>query len=181
MNNDRLKKQKNFLSYQPFLETFFVNYLTENGASEKTKANYRTDLRHFLMWMQVTIIRTNSVADDSHVGYLSIISTDMLANYKHFLLEKNIPVGTINRRLSSLRSFIKCCKTNGWISSNTVIEIQNVNQNYEGNNHKQNTWFLKLAEWEKQLERQGASKSTIKNYIRDVEVFLHWIHSNPKQ
>ncbi len=180
MSNELAKTHKNFLIYQPFLEKSFVMYLTENGASVKTKANYRTDLRHFFMWMQLSVIKSSSIVADSHVGYLSIISSDLLAAYRQFLLEKNIPVGTINRRLSTLRSFLRCCKKNGWINSNAQIEIFNVKTSKTNGITDSETWFSRLVQWERQLEKQGASKSTVKNYMRDVESFLHWFHAKNK-
>lgn len=176
MKNNQAGINKNFLLYQPLLERTFVVYLTDNGASEKTKANYRTDLRHFLLWMQATIRDGTPVPAESHLGFLSIISSELLANYRRYLLDHNIPVRTINRRMSSLRSFLKCCKIQGWINSNAQIEITNIQKDQKTKDSTTDTWFDHLALWGKQLEQQGASKSTIKNYTNDVESFLRWFH-----
>jgi len=161
----------NALDYQSFLEQHFVAFLTEQGASEKTRNNYRSDLRHFLAWTTLTIASRRFQRPSSHQELLGSISPDLLQNYKFYLIKNNVPTATINRRLSTIRMFFRCCLSYGWTANNPTVTITNIAHAP----HPQDQTKQILAQWKKDLDQQGASKSTIKNYVTDVRKFLEFV------
>ena len=161
----------NALDYQAILEHAFIDFLTADGASEKTRNNYRSDLRHFMGWTIFTIISRGFPTPQTHLDFIKLINADLLMNYKLYLLDNKIPAATINRRLSAIRMFFRCCLSYGWTANNPTITITNV----AGVPHPQENKMQQiLAHWRKDLEQDGASKSTIKNYLTDVRKFLEW-------
>lgn len=163
----------NVLDYQAILEHTFIDFLTAGGASEKTRNNYRSDLRHFIGWTMLTIVSRNYPTPQTHVDFVQLISADLLQNYKLYLLENRIPAATINRRLSTIRMFIRAAIEEGWIVQNPALTLSNVAE------PKHDTIRDILTHWQHDLEAEGASKSTIKNYLTDVRKFLEW-NSHPQ-
>ncbi len=161
----------NALNYQVILEQSFIEFLTGQGASEKTRNNYRSDLRHFVGWTMLTIISTGLPNPTTHLDFVHLISPDLLHNYKLYMVENTIPTATINRRLSTIRMFFRCCLTHGWITHSPAETLINIRDD-----HKNNAPLSAiLTHWKQDLEKEGASKSTIKNYLTDVRKFLEWI------
>jgi len=162
----------NALDYQAFLEKHFVVFLTEQGASEKTRNNYRSDLRHFLAWITLTIASRRLPMPSSHQELLGSISPDLLQNYKFYLVKNNVSAATINRRLSTIRMFFRCCLSYGWTANNPTVTMSNIVNTIHPQNNPMNQI---LSHWKKDLEQEGASKSTIKNYVIDVRKFLEFV------
>ncbi len=160
----------NVLDYQAILEHAFIDFLTADGASEKTRNNYRSDLRHFIGWTMLTIVSRGYPTPQTHIDFVQLITADLLANYKLYLLENRIPTATINRRLSTLRIFIRAAMDFGWLNQNPTLTIGNV----AGVQKQDDAMGEILAQWKADLEHEGASKSTIKNYLIDVRKFLEW-------
>lgn len=101
--------------YQAFMERIFLGYLLEQGASEKTRRNYRTDVRHFFGWMEA-----------SRVHSLVAVNHETLEAYKRSHTDAHVPISTLNRRLSALRMFFRCAMKEGWITENPMDAVPNI-------------------------------------------------------
>lgn len=171
-----MRKIKNIISsniahYQSILEIHFVSYLEHVGSSVKTQKNYRSDLNHFFSWIMNSSFKNTLEYTSSIEQFVSLMGQDVLAGYRNFLLTSGTPTSTINRRLSSIRIFFECCKHYGWLSDNPAKSLLNV-QNPSSHQDKK---ISLLTQFAKELESEGASQKTIKNYVSDVKQFLFWL------
>lgn len=114
--------------FQPLFETTFEEYLLHQGASPITRKNYRADLGQFLGWTNEVIASTAPTALDSHQSFLRTISPELLERYKREQSINKTPVATINRRLSTVRAFMKCAGLQGWITQNPAEGLLNVKE-----------------------------------------------------
>ncbi len=141
-------------------------------------ANYISDLRHFFGWIVLTIknseLPINFSPDDYQQIFSQFLTKEIIAEYTAYLKENFIPLGTINRRLSTLRKFCAFCISQGWLKANPAKQIANISRTntrvdvmpiaHEQN--KDSTAFLEyLSKYEPDLSR-------IKLIISDVEEFL---------
>jgi site-specific recombinase XerD len=148
----------------------FSNYLTQEGASEKTKKNYIADLLDFLSWFEKnehinhegtnkTPIFLHTVTDQTVYKYISALETT-----------KKTP-STINRRLSSLRVFFRACCQLGFTKINPTDGIHNIeNTVTTGGEHKQ-----VLDIWHVHLSQKGLNRYSIQNHVNVVNEFLEWM------
>lgn len=163
----------NLASYQAIFENALIDFLKQEGTSEKTLKNYRSDLRHFLSWSVLTIQSNTGHLPQSHLEFTTLITPHLLESYKHFLAENKIPIATINRRLSTMRIFCRACIARGWLSYNPATKLQNLTPVKPPKNEIEEV----LRIFRNDLERDGASKVTIKNYASDVKQFLLWLQN----
>ncbi len=170
MRNNCGGNLSNVPDYQAILEHSFIDFLTAGGASEKTRNNYRSDLRHFVGWTMLTIISRGLPNPQTHVDFVNLLTPELLASYKLYLMDNQIPVATINRRLSTIRIFSKAAMHFGWTNQNPTASLTNL----VGVQKTFNSFDEIILHWKQDLEQQGASKSTIKNYLTDVRKFLEW-------
>lgn len=135
----------------------FQEYLKQKGVCQKTLRNYRSDLNHFLEWSNTDNI-------------LPHFNSFLVANYKGHHLENRVPESTTNRRLSTLRNFARFLVAQGYIGSDPTQIVSNVKKdtNWEQKNQKL------LEDFKKHLEKEGVSKTTLKNYLSDTRQFLAW-------
>ncbi len=112
--------------YQELLLTAFEDFLVRDGASEKTRKNYKSDLRHFLAWLQNSgeAITRESIASEKEL--LSLVSAERLEKYKQTQLLSKVPAATINRRLSALRIFFRFANLQGWVTDDPIRGILNI-------------------------------------------------------
>lgn len=136
--------------YLDDIEMSFVVFLQKDGASVKTRKNYKSDVRHFLRWFNRPI--------------KSITPTHINEYKKYF--SSNTPQATLNRRLSTMRTFFSFCLESGLIATNPSRTITNVSKPF-------NTKTL-LEDFAYDLQNEGASKATVKNYVSDVRQFFAW-------
>src|SRR5258706_9890984 len=98
----------NLSDYQDFIERTFLGFLLEQGASEITRKNYRTDLKHFFSWI-LGIFQDEKNANPQKAKELVVFTTpEKLDSYKRSQILAHVPNATINRRLSAIRMFFKC-------------------------------------------------------------------------
>lgn len=164
----------NLANYQAFLETEFSEFLNQQGAAAKTRKNYRTDLRHFFSWTILTIQSSQNHLVTSPSDFLFLLTPRFLENYRRFLIVNRISRNTINRRLSTIRAFIRCCLQRGWLKDNPTLMLQNL----PGVKSPTNPWQEILELFVADLRRSGASKGTIKNYSSDVKRFFTWLQNH---
>lgn len=167
----------NVAYYQSILESSFLIFLQKQGASKKTLDNYRTDLKHFTLWAIDTILQAHGAIPPTHYAFLGHISADFLERYKAYLTSRETPSSTTNRRLSTIRMFLCCCLAHGWIQTNPSDDVRNIRTTKKPDAQSGSDNLLSL--WSADLVRDGASKSTVKNYTNDVKKFLEWLAQQP--
>lgn len=94
---------------------FFINSLSLNGFSPHTQKQYRIDGNQFLLFAEELEINTVS----------ECLELNNIEKYKMKLLELYRSKQTINRKLSSLRSFISFSSKRGWIKEDfsSLVEL----------------------------------------------------------
>jgi len=102
------------------VEANFKEYLESSSYSRTSVNNYLADFRTFLSWY---IMKLKSQQLEFNIKYLT---TPTLELYRDYLLAKNVPVKTINRHFSSLRTFIKLCIQENWIENNPLTLSKNI-------------------------------------------------------
>lgn len=102
------------------IEADFKNYLLSNKFSRTSINNYLADLRHFISWLLMTLKSQGLVFEAKHLNSKAFIL------YRKSLENDNLPVKSINRRLSSLRTFIRFCIGQGWMNDNPLSSVNNI-------------------------------------------------------
>ena len=152
------------------LEMLFTDFLQQAGSSEKTRKNYKSDANHFLGWF-IFKLESADRLPHSHIEFVQRITPRFVEQYKTFLLVNNIPTATINRRLSTIRSFFHFCQTQQWISDSPAKNLATVRSKKLEQSRSQEDILSSFA---RDLKMEGASRATIKNYVSDVRLFLRW-------
>lgn len=156
------------------LSNSFKAYLKVKGASQNTVKNYLVDLNHFLAWLELTLRGQNIALDRSLPELFSrYFEPNYLAKYKNYLVQNQLPVATVNRRLSTLRTFGGFCLSQAWIKENPAKKLTNVGLEQKTVDSRQKTKILE--EFRSSLENEKASPMTIKNYLADIKNFLTWV------
>jgi site-specific recombinase XerD len=170
--------ESNAALYQSKIELDFSEYLTTKKISEKTITNYKSDLHHFLSWFTDFCEKQQAPTTYTVAEFIKLISPAILEEYKNEQLNAQNSPSTINRRLSTLRMFFKSCIEAKLIESDPSEEI--VNLNIYTFTKKESFTNLSdiLNAYSLALKKDGASASTIKNYVGDVEDFLKWLTTN---
>jgi site-specific recombinase XerD len=145
--------------------SFFSNYLSKEGSSEKTKKNYLADLLDFFSWLNTT-----------NISALGQTSESEIHQYLAFLQEQGKSVATINRRLSTLRMFFKACTQNQIVQNTPTDNIHNLEQS-SGiiGEHK-----VVLDSWQQHLSKRGVNRFGIQDHINVVSEFLEWVKVKQK-
>lgn len=113
------------------LEALFKDHLHAEKVSKVTIKNYRSDVKYFINWFYVYIRRyIESVGgEDNGVSLIEVFilhSTDgLIEEFKQYLIASNIPLKTINRRLSSIRKFYAFCVKRGYLTENPSLSVSN--------------------------------------------------------
>jgi len=146
---------------------------TQKKLTKISVKNYLSDLRHFLGWL---IFYWKSHFDDSLsldlvnqnlIEILKQVQVNTIKNYKSYLVDNQIPIKTINRRLSTLRKFFSFCISQGWIKENPAKKISNIK--YQISNID-NTGIL--SQFQQDLRKENLDQKTIKSYLEVVQEFL---------
>jgi site-specific recombinase XerD len=166
----------NVLYYQSKLEAFFQSFLVSNNKSNKTIVNYKSDLKHFLSWLNDFFLKLE-INFSGETDLLLQILPQTINDYLNWQKNSHIPIASINRRLSSIRLFFLAAKTLGLINSDPTETISNVTE-LPKTRPKSDTIINKF---EAALRDEGAAKSTVKNYSTDIENFLYWIDKSTQK
>lgn len=170
-------KVSNVPYYLDNIEVSFLEYLKDRGASVKTRKNYRSDARHFLGWFILTLQSKSATLPSSLDQFIRLISPKMIDQYKRYLLDNHIPTSTINRRLSTIRSFFHFCQSQGWI---TTSPAQNLAAIPLKKSAEMSNSFTLLESFKQALIVEGASRATVKNYGSDIRQFLNWLEKKAR-
>ena len=156
------------------LKTFAV-YLKTQGASPLTIKNYLCDLNHFLGWTELFLRGQNlPFYPDEPKYFRQYFNQNLVARYKNYLTSNSLPWSTINRRLSTLRSFAKFCLAQAWISENPTQALDNVAKAIPT---KEINSTKIVGEFKDALEAENNSSNTIKNYLADLREFLTFVET----
>lgn len=102
------------------LEALFKQYLLAGNTKVVSIKNYLSDFRHFAGWF------TSFVLNSPHNDTISLLTPNLINQYKNYLQTNNLPPKTINRRLSTLRKFCSFCISQGWLKENPAKKIINI-------------------------------------------------------
>lgn len=151
------------------LPRVFKLYLLSQKNSPVTIRNYLSDLNNFFDWFHQETGINHFVAGKSIFG---LFTQETLEEYQKFLVQKNIPTTTINRRFSTLRKLGRFAQAQGWLKDNPAEKIKNVSTSKVslGSNTSE-----VLMKFQKHLEKEKISPMTIKNYLSDIKHFLNWL------
>lgn len=152
-------------------EALFKKFLLAENVSLPTLKNYLSDFRHFGGWwifkLKVQNVQLN-VEEGQQIQLVSRITSDLVEEYKMYLIQNNLPVSTINRRLSTVRKFCSFCISQGWMKENPAKKIANF--------QSENTKNL-LKEFENDIAKEGENEKTVKHIVADITEFLQVINS----
>lgn len=148
----------------------FEEYLRSRKVTGVTLRNYRADLLHFFHWSKGYLAAQNIQVKNLE-ALLPYFDLHLIDDYLSSAKEDKTPASTINRRLSTLRSFSKFAVETGLIKENPTENITNLKPEFD---FAQKAQFL-AKEFATHLDREGVSKVTKKNYLSDVRHFLSWV------
>jgi site-specific recombinase XerD len=158
-----MDKRYNFYNF----EASFKKFLLAENVSPITLKNYLSDLRHFLGWLtfywKSNCSNTAFLIDQNLIESLKQVEDDTIEKYKSYLIANNIPLKTINRRLSTLRKFFSFCISQGWLKENPAKKIQNLKFEIDSI----------ISSFALSLEKENLDQKTIKSYLEVVQEFLN--------
>lgn len=102
----------------------FRSYLYEQKCSELTLKNYIADIRQFADWTRIVLDLGNP--DEAKRLFFTKLNSKVIDTYKQRLLtEKQLSPVSINRKLSSLRGYLKFASKYGLIDQNIIVGENN--------------------------------------------------------
>jgi len=156
--------------YDQIIDTFSKE-LKLSGLSQNSIKFYKSDISSFVYWYKLELRKTGILAD-SFKELLPFLKSSVPDDYKGSLISKDVPLVSINRKLSALRKFSGFLYSKELLSFDFAKNLQNIS----ANTHKKRVNFnAVIDEFKKHLEETKASKNTVKNYLADIHHFLNWI------
>jgi site-specific recombinase XerC len=141
------------------LETFYT-YLTSLGLSSKSLKNYKSDINNFSRWL-IFKIRSLGSSVESFSEVVPFLRPETANEYKAYMSKNNVPVKTVNRRLSTLRHLSR------FLVSSEIINFDFMKG--EGNIAQVQDYTSDIVNrFAKFLEGEKVSENTSKNYLSDV-------------
>lgn len=186
------------------LEALFKKSLVAEKVSANTIKNYLSDLRHFLGWLQSKSFRDSNkplviprlMRDPENMDscfhrndteMLKQVQHNTIIKYKNYLLS-NLPLKTVNRRLSTLRKFFSFCISQGWMKENPAKQVQNTRQGEgermkgEVNTKKLNSFsFLLSPNFVEYLKTSRLGEADINSIVTDVKEFLDFAGKSTRE
>jgi site-specific recombinase XerD len=147
----------------------FSSFLTTKGSSKNTLKNYLADLRNFFAWLTSTDIKDSQKNIWSEQTVLEIITSNKLLNYRQSLILSHTPTATINRRLTTLRTFFSFAVTENYITNNPTIGLINVPQPNQSLTDDNLVMAIKLYE-----QNQRECHEWVSTDATDIREFFHW-------
>jgi site-specific recombinase XerD len=151
----------------------FLEYLHDLGLSSESHKNYKSDLVHFSGWVTLKVRSFGSYIE-SITEAVPFLSKDLAGDYKKFMVENQVPLKTINRRLSTLRHLSRFLESSQVLEHNFMEGVENISLS-KTKKTKNNDL---LDGFRGYLDELKVSKNTSKNYISDVGQFLSWLETN---
>jgi len=138
----------------------FLKYLISLGLSSKSLKNYKSDVNHFSVWL-IQKIRGLGASIESFPETIPFLKPETADEYKKFLMKNNVPVQTVNRRLSTLRHLSRFLVSSEIINFDFMKDKTNITQG-------KNNGFDIVNDFAKFLESEKVSENTSKNYLSDI-------------
>lgn len=160
-----------------FMDTLLTEYklfLKERKVSFSSIKNYLVDARNFLGWYSLFLKTNKNLHNPSNRELFSLLSPEIVSQYKSFLVDNNNPNSTVNRRLSGVRKLSSFAISQDWIVTNPAKMVSNVGaslRKVENDNWKRDI----LKQFADDLKKEEVSKTTIKNYLSDTMGFLSFV------
>lgn len=113
------------------LEALFADHLNAENISAVSRKNYRSDIKYFLNWLYIylkphSLVSSEGVPMNSYIElFITHASAQLIEQFKEYLVNGQIPLKTINRRLSAVRRFFRFCVHRGILGSNPAVGVQN--------------------------------------------------------
>lgn len=169
----------------------FKKYLQDKKITSGSIRSYLSDTRYFFNWLTDFLKINNIIQDTSSLqtderglksattypceSLVKFITEPVLNAYKNYLKSNNTPVKTINRRFSALRKFGSFCQSKNWLNENVFDTLRTIPENTPFPEFEYH-----LGEFRASLWKNGAAKSTLKNYFNDTKQFILWSGRNVK-
>lgn len=138
----------------------FLKYLVGLGLSSKSLKNYKSDVNHFAFWF-IQKIKSLGAAIESFPETIPFLKPETADEYKKFLTKNNVPVKTVNRRLSTLRHLSQ------FLISEQILNFDFMKGKTNMTYGKSNGFDI-VDDFAKFLEKEKVSESTRKNYLSDI-------------
>lgn len=151
----------------------FLNNLQDQGKSLVSIKNYKSDINHFLAWAILKLKSLGSYADNV-IELTPFINREFFNEYKNYMVENNIKIKTINRRLSSLRNLSNFLYSSQALDRDYMQGIQNVGIGTSAPMRVKDQDIVERFR-ESLIKDENVSPNTVKNYVSDVRGFLAWI------
>lgn len=155
------------------LEASFKEYLLAGNNKPVSIKNYLSDFRHFAGWLSFYLkshqidVAAGLVSEKDLINQIStLITANIINDYKAYLLENNIPAKTINRRLSTVRKFCSFCISQGWMKENPAKQVLNIKK------PRETDLTQILADFKSDILKENLDQPTIKSFLNDIEEFL---------
>ena len=161
--------------YLNFFESLFLRFLHASGASKRTQENYKTDIRHFFVWLVSFLHDRGEILPRPEIRILETVTPETVDVFKTSLSIKQTPDATINRRLSSIRLFLKFCQDNQWIRDNPTESLRNIPKRRMRNKAIEET----VGAFRNRLLAEGVSESHADAARNVVHDFLVWLEYHP--
>lgn len=148
----------------------FILHLEESGISPISLKNYKSDINHFSAWF-ILKVKTLGVFAETLTECIPFFSREIGQQYKSFLINNETPNQTSNRRLSTLRNL-----------SRFMVMTQIINFDFmeglsgAGILPSEKSIDPIIEKFTKHLEKEKASKNTVKNYVADLRHFVSWVN-----
>lgn len=162
----------------------FSQYLELTGGSESTIKNYVSDIHAFLVWLESLDEAKQIQAIGNDCQVVSSITERVVEEYFLYLVERGISESLKLRTLASLRKFFTFCIDQQWILTNPAKDFtfkDKTNDTFLSNKMPLDHVYESIfTNYEQILEKDGASRATVKNYSSDAQQFMHWFVSTKK-
>ena len=155
------------------MEKEFYKYLYNLKISPKSHKNYRSDLNHFSRWLKLKL-KSIGTYIESLSDAIPFLSTNLISDYKNFMIENSIPPKTINRRLSTLRHLSKFLVSTQIVDTDFLYSIENISSIKTFTD----TASPLVTNFRSYLITEKVSPITIKNYLSDINQFVAWFDKN---
>ena len=153
----------------------FLNDLKLSELSSNSIRFYKSDISSFVSWLKLELRKTG-ILSDNFKDQLPFIKSSFAENYKNYLFVAGTPHVSINRKLSALRRLSDFLYSKEYLSFDFAKNLQNISM---AASKKVVNFYAITEDFRKHLEKNKASKNTIKNYLADIRHFLNWVNSQP--
>lgn len=152
----------------------FISNLQNEGKSNVSIKNYKSDISHFIAWAILKLKSFGSYAEN--VSEITpFVNKELFVEYKNYMITNNIKTKTINRRLSSVRNFSRFLFSESLVDDDYTQGLQNVGIGIISSAQAKAKDIVE--EFRESLTKSDeVSENTIKNYTSDIRSFLAWIN-----